>query len=62
MESIRSWATPTNRKEIEAFLRFMNYHRGFIPGFAYLADSLCSLTGPKVRFQWTIRHREAFES
>ena len=60
MESIHTWGVPKNRKELEAYLGFMNYHREFIPGFAGLAECLYSLTRNKCKFAWNEDHQRAF--
>lgn len=51
IEAVKDWETPTNVKDVERFLGFANYHRGFIAGFAQMAQPLYNVTGKKP-FVW----------
>lgn len=50
VKRMATWPTPTNVQEIQAFLRFGNYYRQFIPYFTKITQSLHDLTKEKV--QW----------
>jgi len=60
MESIRSWAVPKDKRELEGYLGFMNYHREFIPNFAGVSACLYEKTG-KAEFGWGPEQQLAFE-
>ena len=61
LEDIKNWPIPKCRKEVEAFLGFINYHRRFLIGLAGKTRLLYELTGRKAVWKWTPAHREAFE-
>lgn len=61
IEAVKHWETPTNVKEVERFLGFANYHRGFIAGFAQMAHPLYNITGKKP-FVWGPEQQTAFEN
>jgi hypothetical protein len=49
------WPTPTNKKEVQSFVRFINFYCQFIPGFSHHAHTLFDLTMKDVRFMlWGI--------
>lgn len=60
MEAIKNWKVPTNIKEVEQFLGFVNYHRNFIKGYSSIAKPLTIITG-KTPFMWG-REQEAYET
>ena len=49
-------------KDVEKFLRFVNYHRDHIQDYAGLTSILYKLIGSKSTFEWQESHQEAFES
>lgn len=61
VEAIKEWKTPTNTKEVEQFLGFVNYHRNFIKGYSAIAKPLSILTGKKP-FKWGMEQQEAYET
>jgi hypothetical protein len=46
------WPTPSNKKEVQSFVRFVNFYQCFIPGFSHHARALFDLTMKDVRFIW----------
>jgi hypothetical protein len=44
------WLTPSNKKEVQSFVGFINFYRRFIPGFSHHARALFDLTMKDVRF------------
>jgi hypothetical protein len=54
-------AVPTNKKEVQAFMGFMNYFRPYILNFADIAAPLYELTGNK-DFKWTPECQKAFDN
>jgi hypothetical protein len=45
VKDIEDWPRPKNKKEVERFLGFTNYHRAFIKEYTQLAIPLQALTG-----------------
>ena len=62
VQSIQEWPLPKNKKELQQFLGFVNYHRSFVPGLAGICAPLYQLTGQKVTWAWDGRHTEAFNA
>jgi hypothetical protein len=58
---IQDWPVPTNVKQVESFLGYMNYHRDHVDGYAEVSRCLYELTGPKAKFEWKEGHQKAFE-
>jgi hypothetical protein len=51
VKAIQDWPTPTKKKDIQAFLRFMNFYRRFIRNFGNIAKPLHGLTG-NLEWKW----------
>jgi hypothetical protein len=49
---VADWPTPSNKKEVQSFISFVNFYRRFIPGFSHHARALFDLTMKDVRFNW----------
>jgi hypothetical protein len=47
---VADWPTPSNKKEVQSFVGFVNFYRRFIPGFSHHARALFDLTMKDVRF------------
>jgi hypothetical protein len=47
---VADWPTPTNKKEVQSFIGFINFYHQFIPGFSHHACTLFDLTMKDVRF------------
>jgi hypothetical protein len=58
---IKNWPTPIRVKDVRSFLRFCNFYRPFIRGFAHLARPLNELTRKDTEWAWEARHQKAFE-
>jgi hypothetical protein len=41
---VADWPTPTNKKEVQSFVGFINFYHQFIPGFSHHARALFDLT------------------
>jgi len=52
--------TPTNKKELQTFLGFVNFYHKFIKDFAKMSRKLTHLTG-KIPWVWTEEQTIAFE-
>ena len=60
LEAVKNWPVPTDCKQLQSFLGFMNYHRDHIRNFAKVSADLYALTQAKT-FNWTDRHQVCFE-
>jgi hypothetical protein len=47
IKDIEDWPRPKNKKEVERFLGFTNYHRAFIEEYTQMALPLQALTGKR---------------
>jgi hypothetical protein len=54
------WPTPSNKKEVQLFVGFVNFYRRFIPGFSHHARALFDLTMKDVRFIWGLPQEDSF--
>ena len=43
---VSEWPTPSNKKEVQSFLGFINFYRRFIEGFSHITQPLFDLTKP----------------
>ena len=59
IEAVKEWAVPKTKKELQAFIGFLNYYRRFIKDFSKIARPLHLLTGNKP-FVWVKEQQEAF--
>ena len=62
IKAILEWPAPKSRKDVEAFLGFVNYHWDHIKEYAHISTCLYELTGLKSTFNWMAEHQSAFES
>jgi hypothetical protein len=60
VKGILDWPAPTTKRELQAFLGFVNFYRHFIRGYGDLAKPLTSLTG-NVDWSWEGLQQDAFE-
>jgi hypothetical protein len=49
---VAAWPTPSNKKEVQSFVGFINFYQRFIPGFSHHVRTLFDLTMKDVRFIW----------
>jgi hypothetical protein len=49
---IADWPMPSNKKEVQSFVGFINFYQCFIHGFSHHARALFDLTMKDVRFIW----------
>jgi hypothetical protein len=54
------WPTPSNKKEVQSFIGFVNFYQHFIPGFSHHACALFDLTMKNVRFIWGLPQEDSF--
>jgi hypothetical protein len=57
---VADWPTPSNKKEVQSFISFVNFYRHFIPGFFHHACALFDLTMKDVRFIWGLPQEDSF--
>ena len=60
LEAVKQWPVPTNVKELQSFLGFMNYHRNHIRDFAQVSADLYALIHAEY-FNLRSRHQACFE-
>src|SRR6202161_2021483 len=58
---VSEWLTPSNKKEVQSFLGFINFYRRFIEGFSHIAWPLYDLTKADSAFQWSSEEKSAFD-
>jgi hypothetical protein len=57
---IEDWPTPTNKKEVQSFIGFINFYYQFIPGFSHHMCTSFDLTMKKIRFIWGLPQENSF--
>jgi hypothetical protein len=57
---VSEWPTPTNKKEVQSFVGFINFYRRFILNFSQHACPLFDLTMKDIRFIWGSPQEDAF--
>jgi hypothetical protein len=57
---VADWLMPSNKKEVQSFVGFINFYRRFIPGFSHHARALFDLTMKDVRFIWGLPQEDSF--
>ena len=62
IEAVKKWPPPNNKKEVQSFLGFANYHRDHLPNLALTACPLHDLTKKTSKFEWEDFHQRAFEA
>ena len=62
VKSIRNWAHPRSVKEVQIFIGFANFYRGFIKDFSKICKPITeTLKGDPKAFHWGREQEEAFE-
>ena len=61
LKAIKDWSKPTNVKEVQAFLEFVNYNRKFIKDYSKKVISLINLTIKDKPWNWKNKKQQAFE-
>ncbi|GJP77401.1 hypothetical protein CLOP_g7799 [Closterium sp. NIES-67] len=61
IKTIQEWKPPTNLKELQSFLGFVNYVRRFIPNMAGLSAPLTDRLKDHVCFWWGEKQQAAFD-
>ena len=61
VKAVSTWEVPTNKKEVQQFLGFMNFYRRFIQNYSNIAKPLHKLTG-NLPFEWGPEQLQAFQT
>ncbi|GJP56479.1 hypothetical protein CLOM_g15546 [Closterium sp. NIES-68] len=62
LRAIQEWKPPTNLKQLQSFLGFVNYVRRFIPNMAGLTGPLTDLLQKGTFYEWGEKQQAAFET
>jgi hypothetical protein len=57
---VADWPTPTNKKEVQSFVGFINFYCRFISNFLHHAHALFDLTMKDIRFIWGLPQEDSF--
>jgi hypothetical protein len=57
---VADWPIPSNKKEVQSFIDFINFYQCFIPGFSHHACTLFDLTMKDIRFIWGLPQEDSF--
>jgi len=60
--TVRNWPSPKWVKEVQAFLRLMNYYWKFVPSYAKIAEPLMWLMHKNKRWHWDKEQKNAFHA
>ena len=60
-KTIQNWSRSTNVKEVQVFLRFVNYNRKFIKNYSKKIISLINLTIKNRLWSWRTQKQQTFE-
>lgn len=61
VETVRTWPTPSNSKQVRSFLGLASYYRRFIKGFANIARPLHKACEKNQKFKWTLECQTSFD-
>ena len=61
VEAIREWTAPSQKKDLQHFLGFINFYCKFIKDFSMIAHLLHELTGNNP-WEWLPCHQTAFDT
>jgi hypothetical protein len=57
---VADWPTPSNKKEVQSFISFINFYQCFILDFSHHARALFDLTMKDIRFIWGLPQEDSF--
>ncbi|CAH1723231.1 unnamed protein product [Aphis gossypii] len=61
IKTIQDFKAPSNKKELQSFLGFLNFYRRFINKFAHTIEPLIELVKKDKKWCWHESHQTAFE-
>jgi hypothetical protein len=53
---------PCNDKQVRSFVSMLNHYKAMIPCCSHLLTLLTALTKKNIKFEWTTKHQQAFNS
>ena len=59
---VAEWPAPSNKKEVQSFLRFIYLYRRFIQDFSHHALPLFNLTKNDVKWSWSMDEQSTFDT
>ena len=62
VKAINEWSQPQSRKATRSFLGVCGFYRKFIQNYSAIAKPLTELTSEHVKFQWSQKCQEAFDT
>ena len=62
IDTVTTWPEPTDKKKLQAFLGFANYHREHVRGYGGMSACLYEVAGSKTPFSWEQPQHQAFET
>lgn len=62
IQSIQSWPTPSDAKQLHSFLGLAGYYRKFVKHFPIIARPLNDLLKKGTMFLWTSIHEDSFQT
>jgi hypothetical protein len=62
VNAILQVAPPCNVKQVRSFIGMLNHYKAMIPHCSQLLTPLTALTKKNVKFEWTTKHQQAFDS
>jgi len=61
LQTVQDFKAPSNKKELQSFLGFLNFYRRFIDKFAHIIEPMIELVRKDKRWFWSDQHQKAFE-
>ena len=61
VETIMTWPTPRNVKEVRSFMGLAGYYRRFVERFSQISNPITHLQKKGVKFEWTSECEKAFK-
>jgi len=61
IKTIQNFKAPSNKKELQSFLGFLNFYRRFIDKFAHTIEPLIELVRKDKKWCWDEHHQRVFE-
>ena len=59
---IGNWGVALCKRDVQSFIEVLNFHRDYIPKFAFVAKPLYDVMGPPSTFSWGTEQENAFDA